>query len=176
MKNINWATVEEAKEFDKVAVGGYICKITAIEDLEDKEYLKISYDIAFGEFKDYYKNLNESKGFWGATFIKSYKDTALSFFKGFLTAIQSSNQGFAADTFNDPKTLVGKFIGLVLSEEEYISKQDGTIKTRLYVSQVRSIDAIKAGDFKVVDKKTVNPEQAGFVPVSNLNDVDELPF
>ena len=175
MKNINWATVEEAKEFEKVAVGGYICKITAIEDVEAKEYLKISYDIAIGDFKDYYKNLNESKGFWGATFFKSYKDTALSFFKGFLTALQSSNQGFLADTFNDPNILVGKYVGLVLSEEEYISKQDGTIKTRLYVSQVRSVDAIRTGDFAVADKKTVNPEQAGFICPS-IDDINAIPF
>jgi len=174
MKNVNWSEVEEAKEFEKVAVGGYVCRIMAVEDVETKEYLKISYDIAVGDFKDYYKNLNESKGFWGANFIKSYKDTALSFFKGFLTAIQNSNQGFVADTFNNPNDLVGKYIGLVLSEEEYIAN-DGQIKTRLYVSQVRSVDAIRTGDYKIADKKIVNPEQAGFI-VPSVDDVNAIPF
>jgi hypothetical protein len=172
MKNINWASVEEPKEYERLVPGGYICRIVKVEDLEDKEYLKIYYDIAFGDFKDYYKNLFEAKNFWGGNFIRSYKETAMSFFKGFLTAIEGSNQGFKADAFNgDINTLLGKFIGLVLAEEEYAAN-DGAIKTRLYVFQNRSVESIKNNDFKVPELKKISQQQAGFVPV---NDTD-LPF
>ena len=174
MKNINWATVEEPQEFKKVTPGGYICKIVDVEDIEEKEYLKINYDIALGEFKDYYKELHESKGFWAGNYIRSYKDTAIKFFKGFLTAIEGSNQGFKADAFNgDINTLKGKLIGLVLAEEEYVHKETGEIRTRLYVAQNRSIESIKTGDFKVPEKKCVSVEQAGFVSASND---EQLPF
>ena len=41
MKKINWKNVEEAKEFEKLPAGGYICGITAVEDVPEKEYLRI---------------------------------------------------------------------------------------------------------------------------------------
>ena len=46
MKKINnWENVQEYVSF-KNPVGGFICEIKAVEDVPDKEYLKISYDIA----------------------------------------------------------------------------------------------------------------------------------
>ena len=175
MRNVNWSNVEEPKEYKKVAPGGYICKIVKVEDVEDKEYLKIYYDIAQGEFKDYYKDLNESKGFWAGNFIRSYKQTAETFFKGFLTALENSNDNFTVNGFTgDINSLKGKLIGLVLAEEEYPAN-DGTIKTRLYVSSNRSIESIRKTDFEIPAKKKVDVDQVGFVPVS-LSDVDELPF
>lgn len=68
-------------------------------------------------------------------FVKSYKQKALRFFKGFKTAVEESNRNY---TFkNDPQSLVGKFMGVVLGEEEYRAN-DGSVKTRLYVHEVRS--------------------------------------
>ena len=32
MKNIDWSKVEEAKGFEKLPMGGYVCGITAVED------------------------------------------------------------------------------------------------------------------------------------------------
>ncbi len=146
MKTINLSEVQEAQEFEKVAVGGYVCGITAIEDVADKEYLKIELDIAEGTLKNYYRGLYESKGFWGLRTIKSYKGTALPFFKGFITAIENSNSGYKWN--NDEKSLVRKLVGVVLSEEEY-QANDRTVKTRLYVSDVRSVDKIRKGDFEI---------------------------
>lgn len=146
MKNINWNEVEEAQEYEKVATGGYVCGITAVEDVTEKEYLKLEFDIAEGPLKNYYRGLYEAKNFWGGKFIKSYKEKAQKFFKGFITAIENSNKGFKFD--NDEAKLKRKLVGLVLSEEEYEAK-DGTIKTRLYVSDVRSVDKIRSGDFEV---------------------------
>ena len=63
MKNLNLENIEEAKDFDRVQPGGYVCGITAVEDVVRKEYLKLEYDIADGPFKNYYRNLYNSKGF-----------------------------------------------------------------------------------------------------------------
>ena len=47
MKKINnWDNVQEYVSF-KNPVGGFICEIKAVEDVPDKEYLKISYDICW---------------------------------------------------------------------------------------------------------------------------------
>jgi hypothetical protein len=146
MKNINWNEVEEAQEFKRLGVGGYICKITSATDEVEKEYLKLEYDVADGEFKNYYKELFDKKQFWGGKFIRSYKEKALPFFKGFITSVEKSNNGFKFD--NDESKLIGKLVGLVIGEEEY-RKSDGTVGTRLYVDKITSVDGIKKGEFLV---------------------------
>ena len=182
MKNINWNEVEEAQEFEKVATGGYVCGITAVEDVADKEYLAIEFDIAEGPLKNYYRGLYDAKGFWGGKFIKSYKDKAQKFFKGFITAIENSNKGFKFD--NDETKLKRKLVGLVLSEEEYKAK-DGSIKTRLYVSDIRSVDKIKSGDFEVKPLKKLAEKSANSSNTSasgipsdfeETNDNSDVPF
>ena len=46
MKHIDWDNVKEAKGFEKLPMGGYVCGITAVEDVPDKEQLKFEFDIA----------------------------------------------------------------------------------------------------------------------------------
>jgi len=174
MKNLNLENVQEAAEYKKVTPGGYVCGITSVKDVTDKEYLKIEYEIAEGEFKGYYRELEASKGFWGASFIKSYKESALPFFKAFITSVEKSNNGFKFA--NDETKLRGKYVGLVLGEEEYRGN-DGSIKTRLYVDQVHSVDKIKSGDFKVPAFKPLSGSSS--YSSSSINEEaedSELPF
>lgn len=172
-------------EFAKLPTGGYICKITLADDVSyDKEkdkgdYLKFEYDIAIGEFKDYYKEQYEKFGkFWGGTFFRSYKEKALGMFKHFIECVEKSNAGFVWTW--DEKTLMGKVVGLVLAEEEY-ENNNGEIKTRLYVAQVKTVEEIKNGDFKVPElKKVKRSTPAPSVSANNftvLDDTEEgLPF
>lgn len=175
MKNVNWNEVPDPVEFDRLAPGGYVCVMKCVVDVPEKEYLKIEYDIAEGPQKGYYDALYKSKGFWGGTLFRSYKEKALSMFKGFLTAVKKSNPGFVFE--NEEKRLEGKLVGLVLSEEEYIGN-DGKTKTRLYVSAVRSVDKIRKGDFTVSPLKKLNnpPAGAAFYPVNESIDDDDVPF
>lgn len=173
--------VQEAGDFTRPVAGGYVCKITKAENDEDKEYLKLEYDIAEGEFKDYYKELDEKKGYWLGRFIKSYKEKALPFFKSFCTAVTESNDKyiFDGDEHCDERTLVGKKIGLVLGEEDYV-KSDGSLGSRLYVAQTLSVERILKGDFKVPEYRHLNEPAADpgtpmISPVSD-SDLDELPF
>lgn len=157
MKNVNLENVSEAQEFEKVVPGGYVCGITAVEDFPDKEYLLISFDIAEGKLKNYYYELNKAKNFWGGTFIKSYKDKALPFFKGFITAVEKSNTGYK---FNyDESTLRRKLFGAVIGEEEY-EANDGSIKVRAKVVEIHSVDKIRKGDFKVPALKKLSGSQS----------------
>ena len=156
MKNINWDEIEEQKEYKRIVPGGYICKITSVEDVPEKEYLKIEYDIADGEFQGYYAELFESKNFWGGKFIRSYKESAQSFFKGFVTAIENSNKGFKFG--QDESKLIGKLVGLVIGKEEY-NKNDGTVGVR-FICQPRSVDQIKKGDYEIPEFKKLKGSAA----------------
>ncbi|MEG1152823.1 MAG: hypothetical protein RSD67_08160, partial [Oscillospiraceae bacterium] len=97
-------------------------------------------------------NLAKEKGWDMPSFIKSYKEKALPFFKGMITAVDKSNKNFKWN--NDETQLLKKYIGLVLGEEEYINAK-GEVKVRLKVDSVHSVEAIKNGDFKVPDKKCI---------------------
>jgi hypothetical protein len=171
MKKINWNEVQEAQDFQRLVAGGYVCKITNVEDVPEKEYLKIEYDIIEGEFKDYYTSLFEKKNFWGGKFIKSYKDSAQSFFKAFLTAVEESNSGYK---FNDDEnTFKSKLIGLTLGEEEY-KKNDGGTGVRIYVDKCRSIQKIRSNDFEIPKFKYLEGNEPTTVIIDEST--DELPF
>lgn len=185
MKRLNGiADVEEAGDgFKRPEAGGYVCRITDVEDNPDKEYLKIEYDFAEGEFKDYFRDLNDKKGFWGGSFIKSYKKKAWPFFKGFCTAVTESNKGFIfdGDEHADERTLKNKLIGLVIGEEDYI-KGDGSLGSRLYVAQTLSVDRIRKGDYKVPEYKHLQDTGSSsgssddYVAPVYDSDESELPF
>ena len=155
MKQINnWNEIKEAGEFESLPAGGYVAVIKKVEDDTSKECLKISFDIAEGQYKDYYLELYKSMNFWGGSFYRSYKEKAQSFFKGFITAVEESNSSFKWNW--DEQKLKGQRIGIVLREEEYIPQQGpnaGKVRTRLIVDEVRSADKIRKGDYKVKEKK-----------------------
>ena len=155
MKRIeNYETVQASSgEFARPTAGGYICKIIDVEDVpldqntNKGDYLRIEYDIADGEFKGYYKvQFDKWGGNWNASFIRSYKEKALGMLKHFTNCIEESNKGYEWD-WNE-KGLIGKVVGLVLGEEEY-KNSNNEIKTKLVVSQIKTVEEIKNGDFKV---------------------------
>ena len=179
----NYENVQASSgEFAKPTAGGYICKIINVEDVPMNaqgkgDYLRIQYDIADGDFKGYYKEqFDKWGGNWNASFIRSYKEKALGMMKHFTNCIEQSNTGYVWD-WNE-KGLVGKFVGLVLGEEEY-KNSAGEIKTKLTVNQVKTVEDIKNGNFKVPAPKKLEVENssnniAEFTPIDDSS--DDLPF
>lgn len=157
----NIASVQEAGDSTRLPAGGYICKYTNVEDNSEKQYLYMEFDIADGEFKGYYKDLEERMDFWGGKCFRSYKEKALPMFKRMCSAVTKSNKGFIFDgnEHADESTLIGKKVGMVLGEEEYVGN-DGSIKTRLYVAKEVAVEDIKAGKFKIPALKKL-PDTAG---------------
>lgn len=160
MRRINdWENIKESGTFERLAPGGYIVKILNVKDFPEKEYLKISFDIAEGDKKGFFKksfdNDTRDQKKWpnDGSFIRSYKQTAASMFKGFVSAVEASNKGYTFDF--DEQTLVGKVVGLVLGDEEFLN-QKGQVRTRTYVNAVRSVEAIKNGDYKVPELKKLD--------------------
>lgn len=179
MKNIDWNNVEEARSGAKLPAGGYICGITAVEDVPASEYLKFEFDIAEGEYKNTYRELYDSKGFWAGKFIKSYKTKAQGFFKKMLTAFEKSNAGFKFD--NDEKKLKRKLIGLVLGYEEYVGN-DGIKRERVIVTDFLPVEDIRTGNYSIPELKRLSDDDydrvsdnaSGFAEIAG--DDDDLPF
>ena len=172
MRSLDLSNVEEAKEFPKLEAGGYVCRIHSVQDFENKEYLKIEYDISEGRFVGHFKALSEAKDFWAGNFIRSYKESALPFFKAFINRIEESNPNYKFD--NNEQNLVGKYIGLVLGEEEY-EGSNGEIKTRLYVAAIKNVYQIRNGNFAVPTFKSLDGERPKPEQLEEIDD-DSLPF
>lgn len=164
MKAINnFDKIQENTSFAKLPVGGYIVKILNVQDVPEKEYLKISFDINEGEHKGFFgkafKEDTRADKKWpnAGSFIRSYKEKALPMFKGFTNAIENSNKGYSWNF--DEKSLVNKVVGIIVGEEEYLN-QKGQLRKRTYVSAVRSVDTIKKGDFTVPELKKLDASKA----------------
>ncbi len=155
MRKTKWREAE-SNDNQRIVPGGYVCRIEDVQDNPDKEYLYIEFDVAEGEFKGYYSQLASSFGFWGGRFYRSYKERALGMFKSFILSVEESNPGYKFD--DDESSLIGKMVGIVLQEEEYIGN-DGNKKTRLIVNKTKTIDQIREGKFRIPEtKKMAIPE------------------
>lgn len=168
-------------EYEKLEPGGYVCKILQVK-VEEKNYghlMRIAFDIAEGEHKDYYKRLfdrtkqngsNEVK--WRGMYYQTVKEDSLQYFKGFITAIENSNLGYKWNW--DEKTLVGKLFGGVFGEEEY-KGADGKIKLGVKCMQVRSVDKIRNGEYTIPSVKKLSASaDSGYTVVADED--SELPF
>lgn len=164
MKKISgYDKIQESGSFKKLSPGGYVVKILDVTDVPDKEYLKVSFDVCEGKDKDFfaneYKNDTREEKRWpnAGSFVRSYKEKALPMLKGFTTAIENSNKGYTWDF--DEKKLKGKIVGLVIGEEEFVNSS-GKLRTRTYVSAVRSVDVIRKGEFEVPALKKLDATKA----------------
>lgn len=186
MKSIDLTNVQESTDRERLTAGAYICKITGVEDVPINpntgkgDYLRIHYDIAEGDFAGYYEGMREAHPDWTyvGSYIRSYKEAALGMFKRFCSAVSQSNGNFVFDgqKNSDEKTLIGKKIGLVFQEEEYIGN-DGNHKKRLIVNKefpIGELDKQKTPGPKLLPKEAAATEgDDGFMTVT---DSDELPF
>ena len=172
---------EATGTFERIPAGGYVVKITEVKDETARDYLRVVYDIAEGPQKGFYSDDWGKEHPFAHNFILSYKETALGMFKGRLKAIDESNgTDFVKEAVTGLKEqqLVGKLVGVVIGYEEYETDR-GEVRERSYVKEVRSVEKIRTGDFKVPElkklgEKTAKSEDpaAGFTP---FNDA-ELPF
>lgn len=187
MKQFNFDK-KKATTFKGIEPGGYVCKIHSAEVITYSwgEVLKINFDIAEGEYKDYYMeqyshNPNEDKKWQGNIRVtvpdeaNQYFETQKKRFGNMIACIEESNPGYVWD-WNEAG-LKDKFVGLVFGNEEYsFNGYSGwKAKPQLFVST----DDIYTGNFKTPKDKPLRAEEAasvpaGFTPVEG--DDEELPF
>ena len=159
MKKIdNWNEIEAKgmDDFKSLPIGAYECVIkdARLNHNEEtgKNTLKISIDIASGEYKDYflkaYENDTRIDRKWNNNAIRyiAYEGDNVAFFKGFITTVENSNVGYKWNW--EESTLKGKKVCGVFQYEEY-EKQDGTKGIKVRLSKFRSLDKLK--DIEVSD-------------------------
>lgn len=169
MKIMDWESVAESAPFEKLPAGGYVCRIVDVEDVPQKEYLNVVYDIAEGPHAGFYSDAFGRENPWAHRFVRSYKATARGMFKSFLCRLEESNPGFTVGAWQrecDERRLKGLLVGLVLQYEDYTNGR-GEDKERLEAADVVSVRAVRAGDFTVPprkDARTAVPGDGGSLP------------
>lgn len=176
--------MEIIKDFDKVEpkgmddfkalpIGAYECVIKDarinLNSESGKKTLKISVDIAKGEYQDYYlkrynNNTNTDKR-WDNNACKflGIEGDSIPFLKGFLTSVENSNPGYKWNW--DETTLKGKKICGVFQYEEY-EKQDGSKAVKVRLNKFRSMDKMK--DIEVSD--SVKTLDGKYISIDDYNE------
>lgn len=158
---INLNEVEELREVKRPVAGGYVCKIVNVINEPSREYLKISFEIVEGEFKGYSSYIYNNYNFYPISTFVSYKEKALPFFKKFLSQVEKSNNiKFNLSNTFDESSLNGKFLGVILNQEEY-TDNNGNLKTRLVVQETKTGQDIREGNFTIkplVKKEATNSD------------------
>jgi len=178
-------------KIEKLPVNGYVCKIMKAEEVKsstDKDMLKVSLDIAEGDYKGFfaekYKNDTRDNKKWGCILNQLIYDNEGKTNRGYkalITSIEESNGEFKV-TWNEGfcNSLKSKLVGVIFREEEYEitqGKRAGEIGTSVKCAWVRSVDEIRKGNFEVPEVKRITRKATtsdGFYPVADSD--DDLPF
>lgn len=144
--NLVWSEVEAAGTSRMLPAGGYVARITDVEDVESREYLRFTYDIAEGDCKDFFATDDRV---YTHQFVRSYKEKAAGFMKAFLANVEASNNDFKLEGWdNDPRDLVGKLVGIIVQREDY-TNNNGEDRARMNVEGYASASDIRNGRYKL---------------------------
>ena len=166
----NFDTVNASGSRERLKPGGYVVRITAVKDNEKKECLELLFDITEGPAAGYYSDVFFDDKPYAHRLFRSYKEAALGMFKRFTEAVDASNGTHFTEqvkTGLKEDQLVGKVLGIVLAEEEYINNR-GEVARRLYddVRQDMPAEKIRAGEYVVPDIKKYKPKEESAAPVA----------
>ncbi len=181
----NWTLIEESTGGAKLPVGGYVIKITGVEDVPSREYLRLTYDIAEGEHAGHYSDSFGKQNAWSHQFVRSYKDAAEGMFKAFLNRLEESNKvshGFTVAKWterSDERDFVGLELGVVIQKRLYTNDK-GEDKEALEVAAVYAAQDIRNGDYTIPEprdlRETVDEKpKAQAQPAASAYDED-VPF
>lgn len=155
MKLKHWEMIEESKPSTQLDPGAYVCRIVDVNDVPEKEYLWIVYDVAEGQQSGCYANMGRDEA-WKHRFTRSYKETAEGMFKAFLNRLEESNRGrFSVSAWSqtcDERQLVGLEVGLLFQKEQYTNDK-GDDKERTVVVGVVASQDVRNGDYKLPEPK-----------------------
>lgn len=188
-KPLGYDEVEAGGEYTPIELGGHKLVIKQIEEIQKDgySYLKVSFDTAQDDVQPYYytqqykKDTRDTKKWGGvATIFPTDREGKTSkTFKQFCTSIEKSNNSKISWGAGFSDSIVGKTIGGIFGEEEYLS--NGEVKTARKLFWWRSTEGIKDAD--IPKKRTVEkpasafPTDAdGFMNIPDGIDEEELPF
>ena len=165
--------VEVNQDFERMELGGHKGIIKSVEkytsQMSGNTSLKVQVDTDKDDkqpnyYQKQYDSDDRSDKKWstGATKYVSLKqdENCVRMLKGFITAVENSNNGFTYDWKKDIEQLVGKKVGLVFGLEQY-EDQEGKIKTATKLNQFRSLDKVedtKIPKVRLIDGSTIDYE------------------
>ena len=184
-KNL-WETTEakEFWDFETLELGAHEVVIMNAEEytsvITGNTSLKISVDIAGndkqkGFFKKQYDENKDANKKWssGATKYLSLKDEQIAYLKGFITALEKSNNNFKFDTNGTWEQLKNLKVAGVFGLEEY-EKEDKTIGTAIKLVQFRSLD--KLNEIKIPKVKKIDGTFVDYEDYKNNKSNSLSPF
>lgn len=176
-KPADFDNVQAFGEFKPLPAGGYVCRIMAVEETAARAsgapMIKVSLDIAEGQYKDYFANLYKSstkadkKWSPGAivnqlVYDASGANTTNRGFKTFTTSVCESNLGFNivwGEGFS--ACFKGKLVGVLFGREEYVGT-DGKNHWSTKALNFRSVKTIHDGTFETPADKPLTATQGGY--------------
>ena len=192
MKAFNGLEIKKSMSANEpLPAGGYVAKIlnAKVEEYSWGEVLVISFDIAEGEYKDFFskqykENTREDKK-WKGNFrltvpqeSNQYFDSQKRTFGNAIWAIEESNPGYHWD-WNEA-TLKGKMVGVLFRNFEW-SMDDGRSGWSTECCTFVSVEDVRTGNFKHPKDKPLRNKVANNAHASNLTVLDDeslsdLPF
>ena len=186
----DFATTQAVSEGAALPKDGYVCKIlnAQVKDGSKGQYLQIAYDIAEGQYKDYFKGLydakkDENKKWSTYFFVNLPKDDGSEkdgwtkrLFKTFTNALEDSNEGYHFDW--DETKFKNKLIGGLFHYEEY-QRNDGKVGRSTKMRNACSVEKIRSGNFNLPeDKLLATPAANTSADFMNIPDgiTEEIPF
>lgn len=166
---IKWEEVKESKGGEKLPSGCYVGKVVGAIDYPDKEYIRLEFDIAEGDFAKHF----EERGWNGRYWYASYKATALGMFKWMFLRLEESNPGwkFDGDEHNAGQ-FRGKLAGIVMRDEEYMDAASGEVKCSQKIAKIVAAQDVRNGTAKPMEKLLLNGGNEPTVSAS----YDDVPF
>lgn len=179
------------KSFEQLPKGAYVVKILKGEEVQNKNnngsHLLITFDIAEGEYRDFYKNqyeqsTNENKKYSPDAYFRLTvpADNSPTYvwdsWNSFFADLEDSNNGYVFA--GNPADLRGKIIGGKFHNEQ--SEYNGNVydHTRLrwtcVADDVRNGKPGKMPNDKLIEKKPLASD-TGFMPIPEAKEED-VPF
>ena len=190
MKAFNGLEIKKSvSASEPLPAGGYVAKIlnAKVEEYNWGEVLVISFDVAEGEYKDFFskqykENTREDKK-WKGNFRltvpnegNQYFDSQKRTFGNAIWAIEESNPSFRWAW--DENALKGKMVGVLFRNFEW-AMEDRTGWSTEACTFV-SVEDVRTGNFKHPKDKPLRNKAANNIHTSNFSDLDdldaELPF
>jgi len=185
-KPAGYDEVQAGGDFTPIELGGHKLVIKKIEDVSNGvvSYLKVMYDTAPDDiqpnyFAEQYKNDTRDTKKWGGViniFPTDRDGRTSKKFKQFCISIERSNNSQIEWGAKFEQSIVGKVVGGVFGEEEYLDTANN-VKTARKLFWFRSVDGIQ--DAKVPNKRILEGTDTnapdGFVNIPEGID-EELPF
>lgn len=140
-------------EFQQLPKGKYVCVIKQVSIQESRngnQQFVILFDIAEGEYKDFYKKMfdgdkaqNPKDAKWRGVYKQNMEGKGLPWFKGIITSIERSNNiSFRWDQEKNEDSLRGKKFGGIFWRRQYeAANGNRPFATELY--QIRSVEGLK---------------------------------